>query len=285
MTIKLHIVHAFTQWSSWWNKAWIIFADSLTKQQKQKIAQQEQLSEIVFVRKWKKVDYDVEFFTPNSEVDLCGHATIGLFGLMRETNMISIWTYTLKTKVGILQVVVDANNVFMEQSTPIYYDTNIQSDEIYQSLGIIESISDTLPIQMISTGAKDIIIPVSSLNQLANIQPDHNQISQISEKYWAIWYHVFCLTPHNQCIAQCRNFAPLYWIPEESATWTSNLALTYYLKKYLPNILSTEIIQYKQGVEMWQTSIISVKLWDSTHQTLMVWWTIGQIINKDIYIS
>jgi|GEM_PF-5725368 len=71
----------------------------------------------------------------------------------------------------------------MEQSTPIYYDTNIQSDEIYQSLGIIESISDTLPIQMISTGAKDIIIPVSSLNQLANIQPDHNQISQISEKY------------------------------------------------------------------------------------------------------
>ena len=30
----------------------------------------------------------------------------------------------------------------------------------------------------------------------------------------------------------CRNFAPLYAIPEEAATGTSNGALTYYLYQY-----------------------------------------------------
>ena len=40
--------------------------------------------------------------------------------------------------------------------------------------------------------------------------------------------HMFC--PHTpDAAAHCRNFAPLYAIPEEAATGTSNGALTYYL--------------------------------------------------------
>ena len=40
---------------------------------------------------------------------------------------------------------------------------------------------------------------------------------------------MFCLDPDKEVTARCRNFAPLYAIPEEAATGTSNGALTYYL--------------------------------------------------------
>ena len=42
---------------------------------------------------------------------------------------------------------------------------------------------------------------------------------------------MFCLGDKT-CTAWCSNFAPLYDIPEECATGTSNGALTYYLYRY-----------------------------------------------------
>jgi len=45
-------------------------------------------------------------------------------------------------------------------------------------------------------------------------------------------HYVFTLESLDNSIAQCRNFAPLFGIPEESATGTSNGALGCYLFKY-----------------------------------------------------
>lgn len=282
MNTKLYIVNAFTQWEGWWNRAWVVFANNLSTEDKQQIAYHEKLSEIAFIEKWSHTDFKIEFFTPTQEVDLCGHATIGAFGLMIHLDKIISWTYTQETKAGILEVIVDKDEVFMEQCEPIYYDDNISPQEIYRSLNIEQDLLENLPLQIVSTGAKDILIPVSSIELLASIQPNHKEIARISNQYWVIWYHVFCLTPHDDCIAQCRNFAPLYGIPEESATWTSNAALIHYLNKYQPQIISSKLIKFKQWVEMWHTSIISIKLGDNLHQSIMVWWTIGQITCKNI---
>lgn len=42
----------------------------------------------------------------------------------------------------------------------------------------------------------------------------------------------YVLPGDDTCTAWCSNFAPLYDIPEECATGTSNGALTYYLYRY-----------------------------------------------------
>ena len=49
----------------------------------------------------------------------------------------------------------------------------------------------------------------------------------LSKKYDVTGVHMFCLG--DDCTAYCSNYAPLYDIPEECATGTSNGALTYYL--------------------------------------------------------
>jgi PhzF family phenazine biosynthesis protein len=54
----------------------------------QEIAKKINFSETAFVSKTNFADYKVRFFTPTSEVDLCGHATIATFFLMSKINLI-----------------------------------------------------------------------------------------------------------------------------------------------------------------------------------------------------
>ena len=58
------------------------------------------------------------------------------------------------------------------------------------------------------------------------------RVTELSRKYQVVGVHMFCLSDWEGISAECRNFAPLYAIPEESATGTANGALTYYLYQY-----------------------------------------------------
>jgi PhzF family phenazine biosynthesis protein len=59
-----------------------------------------------------------------------------------------------------------------------------------------------------------------------------DKIIQVSQKHNVIGIHLFTRETFNNSTAHCRNFAPLYEIPEESATGTSNGALACYIWKY-----------------------------------------------------
>ena len=50
----------------------------------QNIAKKIGYSETAFVMKSDKADFRVRFFTPVDEVDLCGHATIATYNLLRD---------------------------------------------------------------------------------------------------------------------------------------------------------------------------------------------------------
>lgn len=56
-------------------------------------------------------------------------------------------------------------------------------------------------------------------------------MAELSRRQKVTGVHMFCLGDKT-CTAWCSNFAPLYDIPEECATGTSNGALTYYLYRY-----------------------------------------------------
>ncbi|WOO39153.1 hypothetical protein R2R35_05670 [Anaerocolumna sp. AGMB13020] len=47
------------------------------------------------------------------------------------------------------------------------------------------------------------------------------KVKDISQKYNSDGYHIFSSQSLHGANAYCRNFAPLYSIPEESATGTS----------------------------------------------------------------
>lgn len=263
MQIKVYTLNAFAKTDNGGNPAGVVLnADSLSVNDMQKVAEKVGFSETAFIKKSNKADFKVKFFTPNKEVDLCGHATIGTFYLLASKGIIKSCQYTQETKAGILKVECRNNNmIYMNQMKPEFYEVLNKAD-IADSLNIDEEeiMSDT-PIQIVSTGLKDILIPIKSLKSLYKIKPDFQKISHISKKQNVVGYHVFTLETKHDSTAHCRNFAPLYDIDEEAATGTSNGALSCYLYKYgLVLQKNIENLSFEQGYSMKKPSEILASL-------------------------
>jgi PhzF family phenazine biosynthesis protein len=271
--VKVYTLNAFAKTSRGGNPAGVVLEGSnLSDNEMQKIAQEVGFSETAFVLKSDKADFKVRFFTPNGEVDLCGHATIATFFLMAKLGPIKVGKYTQETKAGILNFEVQDNNfIFMYQNLPQFFD-EIDKKEIAESLNISEEIiSNDLPVQIVSTGLRDIFIPIKSLKNLHSIKPKFEKVSEISKKYGVVGYHLFTLETKFGSTAHCRNLAPLYDIPEESATGTSSGALSCYLFKY--GKISKQDANYlifEQGYTMNKPSEIFVNLKLQDHKIVEV---------------
>ena len=263
MKVKTYILNSFGKSVDGGNPAGVVLeADNLSEKEMKKIASIIGLSETAFVMKSKMADFKVRFFTPVEEVDICGHATIATFSLLANKGIIESGEYTQETKAGILKVNVNEDlSIMMNQNKPIYGEV-LDRELIAETLNIsTESFMENLPIQIVSTGLKDIIIPVKSIEILNNIKPNFDAISKVSEKYNVVGYHIFTLETIENSVAQCRNLAPLYGIDEESATGTSNGALACYLFKYGKVSSCKQInMTMEQGYSMNKPSKINVEL-------------------------
>ncbi|MEC0108618.1 PhzF family phenazine biosynthesis protein [Paenibacillus taichungensis] len=234
MEIEVSTLHAFSDKPLGGNPAGVVLqAGHLSDSEMQEIARQVGFSETAFVMPSDQADFKVRYFTPSDEVDLCGHATIALFYLMKAQHIVDVGVYTLETLAGILEVVVHNNGeVYLSQALPEFGEI-VDRQDIADSLGIsTHDLHAELPVQIVSTGLRDILIAVNHVDVLSKIIPDFKLIAEISKANHVVGYHVFALKPDKEStLAECRNFAPLYDIPEESATGTSNGALLCYLHK------------------------------------------------------
>lgn len=263
MRVKVYTLNSFAKITNGGNPAGVVLdSEELSEGDMQKIAASLNYSETAFVQKSQKADYKLRFFTPNREVDLCGHATVAAFFLMASKGMIGFGDYTQETKAGILNVENRKDNkIFMDQTLPKFYEI-IEKREIAQSLNISEDIiMSNLPVQVVSTGLKDIFIPISSLKELELIRPDLDKVAEVSRKYGATGYHLFTLETKYASTVNCRNFAPLYDIPEEAATGTSSGALSCYLfKNGIVTEKAAENLIFEQGYSMGRPSEIRASL-------------------------
>jgi PhzF family phenazine biosynthesis protein len=251
--ITAYKINAFAKTSEGGNPAGIVIdANTLSEADMIKIARTLGFSETAFVLESETADFKIRFFTPKEEVDLCGHATVGTFSTLLQKNIIIPGNYTQETKAGILGVEVKEDAIIMmNQKRPVFYDI-LNAKEIATSLNIpVDHINTDLPVQIVSTGIRDIMVPIRSMDMLDCIKPDFNQVTEISRKYNVIGYHMFTMESLYHSTAYCRNLAPLYNIPEEAATGTSNGALACYL--YKNGVVSSEGCRsmiFEQGYSM-----------------------------------
>lgn len=264
VSVEVRILKAFIKDKQGGNPAGIVVNERhLRNKDKQEIARIVGLSETVFINALKDNIFDVSFFTPNKEVDLCGHGTIAAFQCLLEEESIEPGDYYQVTKAGKLKVLINhQKEILMEQRQPFFGDIIGNKKEIANSLGIeVKDLHQDLPIQIVSTGLKDLIVGVKNHSVLNTLRPDFNKISMISEKNQVSGYHVFSLESFNEESANCRNFAPYYAIDEESATGTASGALASYL--FYHNVISkkkSKKIIFYQGENMGNHSEIHVKL-------------------------
>lgn len=261
--VEVFTLDAFAKGEHGGNPAGVVLqADDLFEEEMQQTASIIGFSETAFLLASAVGDFRARYFTPNSEVDLCGHATIAAFSVMVQEKQMETGSYRLETKAGLLEVVVRENgDIFLSQAMPQFCE-EADKQEIAASLGISpDAFMNDLPLQIVSTGLRDIMVPVRSKEILHAIQPDMERIKELSTKYQVVGYHVFTLETESEALASCRNFAPLYDIPEESATGTSTGALLCYLYTYGKYTASdqSEVI-FEQGETMGQPSLLKANM-------------------------
>ncbi|MEG2935515.1 MAG: PhzF family phenazine biosynthesis protein [Clostridium sp.] len=265
---KAYIVNAFTKNNAGGNKAGVVInCGHLTSEEMLKIAAHLNLSETAFITKLTNplYDYEVRFFTPTTEVDLCGHATIAAFYTLGKLGLLDNSNERLllkqKTLAGILNIEVSFKNgsissILMTQTPPEFHSYIENSSKLCSILGISPSDAGISGVEIkpmiVSTGLKDIIFPVNSLNTLKKITPDFEKLKNYTDNLNIVGLHAFTFeTENSNSSVATRNFGPSVGIDEESATGTSNGALCAYIMKHnLMDFCTSLQISCEQGYYM-----------------------------------
>ncbi|KAA8433613.1 PhzF family phenazine biosynthesis protein [Weissella paramesenteroides] len=254
MNINVYVASAFSKDGAGGNKAGVVFMNQpMMSSQKKEVARKLGYAETAFVSESRIADFKLEYFTPKEEVDLCGHATIATFVILMHLNKLTKEQYHIETNSGILVINVKDSVIFMQQNKPAFYE-ELLPEELAECFNV-DSIDRKYPIQIVSTGLKDILVPIKSEQALHKLQPNFDKIKDISEKYDVIGMHLYTVQEDR---IVCRNYAPLYDIDEESATGTSSCAVAGYL--YTHNYLQQDMYVFNQGYSLHSPSEIFVQL-------------------------
>ena len=258
------MIDAFTSERFGGNPAGVVIYQQTDEAFMQAFAKEVGFSETAFVKQLDSNTFDVRFFTPNTEVALCGHATIATFkALLHETMVQENQTYFMKTIAGTLPITIQQSLIVMEQGEPCLgteFDNKDELAALFQlSPSLIGDETFQLVPQAASTGLWDIMLPIKSKEALYAMKPDFEAITAFTKKHDVAGIHAFTLDT-KEAIAESRNYCPRYEIDEEAATGTSTGALTYYLAQNNVSLKPDEYHTFYQGHSMGRPSTIMTKM-------------------------
>lgn len=270
---NLYQIDSFTKEKFTGNPAGVITnADGLTDYEMQKIARELNNSETAFIFSSGSSEYDthVRFFTPTSEVPICGHATIAAhYARAVENEFDNSRTYQ-KTGAGILPVDIIKENedykIVMTQGK-IEFGNIIEDDnkmKLLNALNIREcDLLDDYKIQIVSTGHSKVMIGIKNIETLNSLNPDHEALSKLSPIIKCNGYYVFTVgSQESDILVHGRMFAPAVGINEDPVTGNANGPLGAYLVHYNHVKHNNSLFKFKikQGESINRAGIIEVEV-------------------------
>lgn len=272
-TFKIYQIDAFTKEKFSGNPAGVVVnADGLNAVQMQQIAKELNNSEtaFLFAPDDRNSDGLIRYFTPQSEVPICGHATISaMYAKAIEDNLDScILRY--KTQVGILpfEIIKEKEDyqVIMTQGTFELSPTfdPIVTQQLLAALGLDYSDTDErCPIQIASTGHSKVMIGIKSKEKLNSLNPDYNSLIHLSKQINCNGYFVFTFdSDDNDVLTYGRMFAPAIGINEDPVTGNANGPLGGYLIQNKIIDCKDNIYEFKgkQGEKMGRLGVVNVSV-------------------------
>lgn len=197
----------------------------------QHLAQENNLSETAFFVK-NGDEYDLRWFTPEVEVDLCGHATLATAHVLFEHLDYQEDEIRFQTKSGLLIVKREGNRLMMDFPT----DDMPQVDPpavLFQALGIR---SDHVFF------TDDYMVVLDSEEEVLNLDPDFRLLSEVNAR------GVIVTAPGKEVDFVSRFFAPGAGIDEDPVTGSAHTKLTpYWSRKLGKDILEARQISKRVG--------------------------------------
>ncbi|HPL98999.1 MAG: PhzF family phenazine biosynthesis protein [Clostridiaceae bacterium] len=269
--MQQYILSSFVSNKGGGNKAAVVFDDfGMSYWQMLELAKKNNFSETAFID-FNKSDgnrFNIRYFTPAEEVDICGHAALASFQVLKQLGYLRDNYAYHRTKAGELKVLIEGDSILIQMNKPeliMQLSSNIIMDITDAEKDEITTNRNGM-IDVISTGLKDIILEVNGIEALKKLRIKKDKMIEICREYDIIGMHVVSReTIEEDSDFCCRNFAPAVGIDEESATGTSNASLLYYIKRndkqfdcgktykveqgYFMNSPSNIFVKYDQGTE------------------------------------
>ena len=236
---KIYQIDAFTKQLFRGNPAGVVpNSDGLTNEQMQDIARELGNSETAFIFSPKGNDHDfyVRFFTPTTEVPICGHATISANYVRAIENDLPNCVVRQKSPIGILPIEIIKNetdySVIMTQTKPTFSEPIDDEDKqiLLNALQITEKdLDENCPLQIVSTGHGKLIVGLKSRETLNRLSPDQNALKRLGYKLKTNFFVFTFDSDTPEILTHARMFAPSIGIDEDPVTGNGNGPLGAYL--------------------------------------------------------
>ena len=208
--MKYYIIDAFADALFKGNQAGVCVLDEwLDSGLMQSIAAENNLSETAFIVKRENF-YDLKWFSPEMEIDLCGHATLAAAFVISNFTGGNAEVMRFNTKSGFLAV-KKAGDLF-ELDFPARKP---------RPTNITPQMAKAFPFPVLEAhGARDLILLVDNEDQVRGFAPDFELLKQISG-----WFAAVITSRGSDADFVSRFFAPGVGIPEDPVTGSSHCSL------------------------------------------------------------
>ncbi|WP_296810448.1 PhzF family phenazine biosynthesis protein [uncultured Methanobrevibacter sp.] len=197
--MKQYVVDVFTNQIFKGNPAAVCILDEwINEEVMLNIAIENNLSETAFAVK-NSNQYEIRWFTPGGEVDLCGHATLAtafvILNFYENTDEIYFKT------IDNIQLSVKRRDTLYEMEFPAYDLKSVNiTDEIINALGV-------KPNEIFK--ARDLLCVLDSPQSVIDFKPNLDKI----EKLEGLLLHITAKGKEYDCVS--RSFGPKLNIPED----------------------------------------------------------------------
>ncbi|MDV7137492.1 PhzF family phenazine biosynthesis protein [Maribacter sp. TH_r10] len=237
MKLKMYQIDAFAERVFSGNPAAICVLDSwLEDAVMQQIAAENNLAETAFVVK-NNNQYDIRWFTPEIEVDLCGHATLA--------TAFVLFNYYIPNEKNIKFFSSRSGSLWVEKEDEGYLTLNFPVDDLalcnpmpklYDALGVTP--------EHIFKGKTDYLLVYKNQDEIIQISPNFFLLNQVEAR------GIIVTAKGEDVDFVSRFFAPQAGINEDPVTGSAHTSLTPYWSKILGKDRLTAKQLSKRGGEL-----------------------------------
>lgn len=210
MQLKYFVVDAFTKEHFRGNPAGVCLVENeISDIVMQSIASENNLAETAFLVKQEGY-YDLRWFTPEEEIDLCGHATLG--------SAYVIMNY-VDTEADKIEFHTKSGNLYVSRKQDLYSLDFPTRRPI--PCKVPDLLEEALGVKVFETHkARDLVVLVEDEDTVRNLQPNFMLLKQINEAFG-----LAVTARGTDCDFVSRFFVPSAEIIEDPVTGSSHSSL------------------------------------------------------------
>lgn len=226
----------------------------------------------------READYELRFFVPEHEMEMCGHATAGTTWLLNELRRLPQGRKEIvyATKSGNVRARIaearDQRGAVAEVSQPRGWVKAVDEERRREILDVLriseEDLHPDFPIQNACTSRVKTMVPLRSSSGVNGLKPDYSRVREVCERLESTGLYPYAIIDpvggEEGTHVEARQFPKASGYPEDAATGIAASALSWVVLEN--GMLKNRTLVVRQGVAMGSPSEIRVTVDEDVDQ-------------------